>query len=205
MNLLRAASNCLLEALADSLERGNTAPLAQGFSTLQPCCTAHGSRLFGTFAGGEKTEDLLMLDLPLTNATNRPPLVSTALPASTISQQTPVPKVEDWTQLPRELDANLERLDVDAAVRPTKLVCGPQWTKQSQAGLLGSVSRVGLSTDGQILERLVPLVPKRATAQNASRRAAARDGIPVNTTAPSCCRDRSKHGASAGDAEQAGM
>jgi len=60
---------------------------------------------------------------------------------------------EDWTKLPRQLDANFEILDVDAAVRPTKVSCGPEWTKRAQAGLVGPMRSLCLRPEEQRLER----------------------------------------------------
>ena len=42
----------------------------------------------------------------------------------------------DYTQLPVALDAKLEALDTDAAMRPTKIKIGEEWTKRSQRALL---------------------------------------------------------------------
>ena len=59
---------------------------------------------------------------------------------------------DDWTKLPKELDANFERLDVDAAVRPTKVRCGPEWIKRAKTSLLSAIRSIDLGVEEQISE-----------------------------------------------------
>ena len=55
----------------------------------------------------------------------------------------------DYTRLPAELDAKLEALDVDAALRPTKINVEKIWTKRSQPALLAKPSSKRLADDAQ--------------------------------------------------------
>ena len=57
--------------------------------------------------------------------------------------------MRDFTQLPKQLDAKLALLDLDAALRPTKIKTGPHWSKKAQTSLLGKVSHAQLSSSEQ--------------------------------------------------------
>ena len=59
----------------------------------------------------------------------------------------------DYTRLPAELDAKLEALDVDAALRPTKINVEKIWTKRSQPALLAKPSSKRLADDAQESEK----------------------------------------------------
>ena len=59
----------------------------------------------------------------------------------------------DYTRLPAELDAKLEALDVDAALRPTKINVEKIWTKRSQPALLAKPSSKRLADDAQEREK----------------------------------------------------
>ena len=61
--------------------------------------------------------------------------------------------MQDITTLPRKLDARLDALDTDAAVRPTTIEAGDVWTRISQAQLLGSASTAFLDAAAQDAER----------------------------------------------------
>jgi len=61
--------------------------------------------------------------------------------------------VQDITTLPRKLEARLDALDTDAAVRPTTIEAGDVWTRISQAQLLGSASTAFLDAAAQDAER----------------------------------------------------
>jgi hypothetical protein len=60
---------------------------------------------------------------------------------------------EDFTMVPRKLDARYEALDEDQCLRPTTVSCGPRWNKRSQRGLLGTPSTASLTEDAQTQER----------------------------------------------------
>ena len=59
----------------------------------------------------------------------------------------------DYTRVPAELEAKLAALDVDAALRPTKILVQPSWTKRSQGALLGTPKTVAVGEDEQERER----------------------------------------------------
>ena len=55
----------------------------------------------------------------------------------------------DYTQIPKKLDQQFEALDTDAALRPTIIKPGTQWTHKSQKALLAAATTAALSTDQQ--------------------------------------------------------
>jgi hypothetical protein len=59
----------------------------------------------------------------------------------------------DYTKIPSDLDAALERLDKEGALRPAPINVGKTWTKRSQKGLLGNATSKALAADEQKLER----------------------------------------------------
>ena len=59
----------------------------------------------------------------------------------------------DFTGIPNVLDDRLEKLDTDNALRPTIIHVGKNWTKRSQAGLLGSERVEGMDIDKQKIEK----------------------------------------------------
>jgi len=59
----------------------------------------------------------------------------------------------DFTQVPKELDRNFERLDDAAALRPTKIKAGRRWTKRSHANLLSAMRTEYLEQDEQKMEK----------------------------------------------------
>ena len=59
----------------------------------------------------------------------------------------------DFTKLPSELDAKFDKLDSDAALRPTILNVGKHWNKKYQETLLGAPRQKGLDVKAQKLER----------------------------------------------------
>jgi len=59
----------------------------------------------------------------------------------------------DYTRLPVQLDAKLEALDTDGAMRPTKISVGEQWTKSSQKALLAPPSLSSLGKDDYAREK----------------------------------------------------
>uniref|UniRef100_A0A0G4FDD4 Uncharacterized protein n=1 Tax=Chromera velia CCMP2878 TaxID=1169474 RepID=A0A0G4FDD4_9ALVE len=63
------------------------------------------------------------------------------------------PRVEDYTQLPVKMDKSFERLDSDAALRPTPIAVGPQWSRTRKAGLLDKPKKTTLGTDEQKTEK----------------------------------------------------
>lgn len=81
-----------------------------------------------------------------------PPVAPPAPPAATPPTPTPTPNDDrvagahangdalalevDFTRLPVQLDARLEALDTEAAMRPTKINVGDEWSKKSQKALL---------------------------------------------------------------------
>jgi len=59
----------------------------------------------------------------------------------------------DYTRVPLELDAKLEALDVDGAVRPTRIDVGKAWSKRAQPALLGKPTTSTLLADEQAKEK----------------------------------------------------
>jgi len=59
----------------------------------------------------------------------------------------------DYTQVPREMDQRFERLDVDAALRPTIIKPADTWTKRAQKALLAKPTTETLRKDEQKRER----------------------------------------------------
>jgi hypothetical protein len=59
----------------------------------------------------------------------------------------------DFTTLPTELDARLEKLDPDSALRPTIINVGKTWSKKSQKGLLANAQTESVGTDKQKIEK----------------------------------------------------
>jgi len=59
-----------------------------------------------------------------------------------------VPDV-DFTSIPAMLDAKLELLDVESAIRPTTINVGPVWTRKAQKALLGQPSVQTLHAEQQ--------------------------------------------------------
>jgi hypothetical protein len=56
-------------------------------------------------------------------------------------------------QVPGQLDSTFGRLDLDGALRATKIVPAERWTKRSQKALLASPSETSLDKDEQTAER----------------------------------------------------
>jgi hypothetical protein len=59
----------------------------------------------------------------------------------------------DYTQVPKEMDANFERLDVDNQLRPTIISPSGSWTKLAQQALLAKPTTSLLDSDGQKQEK----------------------------------------------------
>lgn len=59
----------------------------------------------------------------------------------------------DYTRLPAELDAKLEALDLEGAVRPTKIVVAEPWRRSSKNALLAAPTTSELRADGQEREK----------------------------------------------------
>jgi hypothetical protein len=59
----------------------------------------------------------------------------------------------DYTQVPKEMDARFESLDVDGQVRPTIITPGSTWTKSSQKALLAKPETTSLDSDAQKKEK----------------------------------------------------
>jgi len=59
----------------------------------------------------------------------------------------------DYTQVPKEMDARFESLDVDGQVRPTIINPGSTWTKSSQKALLAKPETTSLDSDAQKKEK----------------------------------------------------
>jgi len=59
----------------------------------------------------------------------------------------------DYTQVPKEMDARFETLDVDGQVRPTIINPGEYWTKNSQKALLAKPETSVLDSDAQKKEK----------------------------------------------------
>lgn len=54
----------------------------------------------------------------------------------------------DWTAIPREMDATFEKLDTDAALRPTIISVSDNWQRKRQKGLLSKPVSGSLRGDG---------------------------------------------------------
>lgn len=59
----------------------------------------------------------------------------------------------DYTKVPKEMDQNFERLDVDSQLRPTIISPGAVWTKQAQKALLASPITRSLDSEDQKKEK----------------------------------------------------
>lgn len=59
----------------------------------------------------------------------------------------------DFTTIPTDLDAALEKLDLEGSLRPAIINVGKTWSKRSQAGLLAKPETKTLSVAEQKLER----------------------------------------------------
>merc|ERR1711907_827617 len=59
----------------------------------------------------------------------------------------------DYTLVPKEMDANFERLDVDNQLRPTIISPKGDWQKQTQKALLAKPSTDDVDSDGQKKEK----------------------------------------------------
>ena len=62
-------------------------------------------------------------------------------------------KVVDYTAIPTQLDAALEKLDEEGSLRPSIINVGKVWTKRSQAGLLAAATSKGVDAGEQKLEK----------------------------------------------------
>jgi len=61
--------------------------------------------------------------------------------------------VVDYTQVPKEMDKQFERLDTDSALRPTIINPADTWTKKAQKALLAKPTVDTLHSDGQKREK----------------------------------------------------
>ncbi len=59
----------------------------------------------------------------------------------------------DYTKTPSDLDAALEKLDLEGALRPAIIIVGKTWSKRSQKGLLGNAKNKELAVAEQKLEK----------------------------------------------------
>jgi len=59
----------------------------------------------------------------------------------------------DYTKVPKEMDQNFERLDVDSQLRPTIISPGAVWSKQAQKALLASPITRSLDSEDQKKEK----------------------------------------------------
>ena len=59
----------------------------------------------------------------------------------------------DYTKIPSDLDAALEKLDLEGALRPAIINVGKTWSKRSQKGLLGNTTDKALTVAEQKLEK----------------------------------------------------
>jgi len=59
----------------------------------------------------------------------------------------------DFTQVPKQMDENFEKLDSDNALRPTIINPGKEWTKKAQKALLASPTTNVLGNDEQKMEK----------------------------------------------------
>lgn len=63
------------------------------------------------------------------------------------------PGVRDYTQVPKKMDRDFEKLDVDGALRPTIINPGKVWSKSSQKGLLAKPTTASVHADEQKKEK----------------------------------------------------
>lgn len=59
----------------------------------------------------------------------------------------------DYTQVPKEMDARFEELDIDSQLRPTIISPSGSWTKRSQKALLASPTTTTLGREEQKKEK----------------------------------------------------
>merc|ERR1719281_247134 len=59
----------------------------------------------------------------------------------------------DYTQVPKDMDENFERLDIDSQLRPTIITPSGNWTKRAQKALLASPTTSSLNSDDQKKEK----------------------------------------------------
>eukprot|EP00435_Cladocopium_sp_Y103_P057703 s1780_g20.t1 len=59
----------------------------------------------------------------------------------------------DYTQVPKQMDEQFEKLDPTSSLRPTIINCGKSWTKRSQPSLLSAKKTENLQTDQQKKEK----------------------------------------------------
>jgi hypothetical protein len=82
-------------------------------------------------------------------AANSPAAAAAASAASTAAGA-PSASAIDFTALPHELNAAYERLDSDAAIRPTTIRVSDTWHKRAQRALLSPPADSTISTDEQV-------------------------------------------------------
>jgi len=107
------------------------------------------AKLEGSFA------DELSLEAPF-----EPQASASAQPSPTTPQTTPTQggatgeaDPDDYTRVPGQLDAKLEALDTDGALRATIINPGDVWMRRSQKGLLGAPEESELYEDEQRTEK----------------------------------------------------
>ncbi len=59
----------------------------------------------------------------------------------------------DYTKIPTDLDAALEKLDAEGALRPSIINVGKTWSKRAQKGLLANATTASLGVAEQKLEK----------------------------------------------------
>mmetsp|Transcript_126991 Transcript_126991/g.179207 ORF Transcript_126991/g.179207 Transcript_126991/m.179207 type:complete len:1000 (+) Transcript_126991:70-3069(+) len=62
-------------------------------------------------------------------------------------------EARDYTQVPKQLDEQFEKLDPDSSLRPTIINPGSTWSKRSQAALLAAAQTRSLASDEQKREK----------------------------------------------------
>lgn len=62
-------------------------------------------------------------------------------------------EARDYTQVPKQLDEQFEKLDPDSSLRPTIINPGSTWSKRSQAALLAAAQTSSLASDEQKREK----------------------------------------------------
>lgn len=70
-----------------------------------------------------------------------------------LDSSTSVADSRDYTQVPKEMDKQFQKLDTDSCLRPTIISPGDTWTKRAQKALLASPTTTSLGADLQKTEK----------------------------------------------------
>lgn len=97
------------------------------------------------------------------NACPKPTVPSSATAPAAMAPVAPVGRgmedteemstARDYTQVPKQMDEQFEKLDPTSSLRPTIISCGKSWAKRSQPSLLSAKKTEKLETDQQKKEK----------------------------------------------------